>query len=404
MRKIIFYTENYEYGGLEKFLFDFIYKYRYDDILLMFNDDNDRILKFALENKLKYQIVNLKNKHKNYSGLRNIISKLYLRLLKPGLHYYKLFFNYFYIRRILKRYTQYNNIFIVNGGYPAAISCLGAVFAAKKVGIPNIVLSVLSCPLARSRMPLLHQIDRFIDRQISRSVNFIHVNAQVISRELVEKRGFDAEKIKTIYTGVDLRNALSVSNHKEDLLPGLDKNSGQIRLGTIGFLGVLKGQKYLIEAIHIIKMRGYDNVKCLIVGSGPEFENLNKLTHKLGLKNNIVFLGNYSYPVDIIFRYIDIYVFSSLYEGFPYAILEAMAYKLPIVTTDAGGIIEQVEDEINGYLVEKGNSQQLADKIIKMIENKDRWKEFGQNSWNKVKSNFTIDKMLEQIDNLLVVN
>jgi len=95
----------------------------------------------------------------------------------------------------------------------------------------------------------------------------------------------------------------------------------------------------------------------------------------------------------------DIFVFPTYYpaEGHPWVIIEAMAQGLPIVTTDQGAIAESVIDGVNGFIVEKRNPVQIAEKIKFLIENPDIRKKMGEESRRLYLENFTEEKMIERL-------
>ena len=100
-------------------------------------------------------------------------------------------------------------------------------------------------------------------------------------------------------------------------------------------------------------------------------------------------------------RNLDIYVLTSTKEGFPYTILEAMSHGLPIVATRVGGVPEAVIDGENGFLVEAKNAQALADKIAVLVEAEEVRKEFGRKSRERVRQEFSLQKMLKKTREVL---
>ena len=92
----------------------------------------------------------------------------------------------------------------------------------------------------------------------------------------------------------------------------------------------------------------------------------------------------------------DIYVSSSVKEGLPYSILEAMAAELPIITTAVGGVPEMIKDNDNGLLIEPKNYKILAEKIKYLIENKPLAQRLGQQARQDVKENFSKEKMIRE--------
>ena len=97
----------------------------------------------------------------------------------------------------------------------------------------------------------------------------------------------------------------------------------------------------------------------------------------------------------------DIFVFPTYYpaEGHPWVIVEAMAAGLPIITTNQGAITESVKDGINGFIVEKKNPQQIAEKIKFLIGRPDIRKKMGEESRRLYLQNFTEEKMIERLSN-----
>jgi glycosyltransferase involved in cell wall biosynthesis len=127
-----------------------------------------------------------------------------------------------------------------------------------------------------------------------------------------------------------------------------------------------KGYKYLVKTLERLPK----NVNAIILGEGPEKENLLKLAKKLKVENRLILPGFVSEEEK--FQYLDnadIYVLSSLHEGFGIVLQEAMQVGLPIVATNNGGQVDFVKDGENGFLVEPKNSKLISEKIKEMIKN-----------------------------------
>jgi glycosyltransferase involved in cell wall biosynthesis len=89
----------------------------------------------------------------------------------------------------------------------------------------------------------------------------------------------------------------------------------------------------------------------------------------------------------------------SFAEGFPIALLEAMASYLPVVSTKVGGIPDMIHKE-NGILITPGNSSELAEAIIKLLNSEDLCAEMGNNNRMRVEKYYTIENMIEKISSL----
>jgi len=148
-----------------------------------------------------------------------------------------------------------------------------------------------------------------------------------------------------------------------------DSETPRKRILFVGRLDPVKGVQYLLKAMKIVS-KVLPEAKLILVGDGEERENLESLTNTLGLSDRVDFVGRISHEEipDYLYQ-ADIFVLPSLSEGFPLVILEAMACGLPIVATRVGGVPDIIEDGVNGYLVESGDFQEMAKKIIFILEN-----------------------------------
>jgi len=118
--------------------------------------------------------------------------------------------------------------------------------------------------------------------------------------------------------------------------------------------------------------------------------NLNKYVKVEGFINNVI---PYYYNNDLL-------VCSSFVEGFPLSILEAMSIGLPIISTDVGGVNEQIKNGKNGFLVESNNSNDLAIKIQYFYRNRDSIEKMGKESHQIFNDKFGVDKMIHNYNSL----
>jgi len=190
--------------------------------------------------------------------------------------------------------------------------------------------------------------------------------------------------ILVLGNGVDMNKFEKLSRHAiRQKLTISDKEKILIFVGT---LKPIKGLDYLIGAMaHIVKEE--PQVLLWIIGEDTQQGQLQSLAQKMNLQQKIVFTGFVS-PNEIPNYLVaaDIFVLSSLGEGFPNVLLEAMAAGLPIVATKVGGVPEIVTDRENGFLVEPRNSPQLAEKILFLLQNEDVRKQFSANNIEKARS------------------
>jgi len=175
------------------------------------------------------------------------------------------------------------------------------------------------------------------------------------------------DKIKIIPNGIDIKDFQSLDRQPDrDFRRNYAADDEKIIL-FIGRLVREKGVQVLLEALsHLISK----NIKCkmLIVGRGPFEDNLKQTAANLGIYPNVYFTGYIDDQTrNKIFSISDVAVFPSFYEPFGIVALEGMAAGLPVITTDAGGLNEIIQNGVDGIKVPVGDVQALAQAIESVI-------------------------------------
>lgn len=170
---------------------------------------------------------------------------------------------------------------------------------------------------------------------------------------------------------------------------------------------ISKGILVLLDACKILKEKGYSFVCNFIGGETQEMsaKQFQQEIVKRGLTNEVIYNGKkYGKEKCIFFKQADIFVFPTYYynETFGLVNLEAMEYKLPIVTTDEGGIKDIVKDKENGFISQKNNPDSLATCIEQLLYNKELRYKMGENGYKKFKEQFTLLKFENQIKKILI--
>lgn len=219
-------------------------------------------------------------------------------------------------------------------------------------------------------------------------------------RELLIKLGVSSEKIIVINNAVDIPIEIDfdeIQKFREQY-----QLKGKIIL-TIGRLVPWKGMRALIEIMPAIRKEFLD-VNLLIVGRGPQENELKQLADKLGLSDKIKLAGKVASPElkQKIYQLADIVVLNTFYEGMSNVLLEAMAAGRAIVTTRAGGNPEFVNNQ-NGLLIDCNNAEQIKEALRELLDKPERRRTLGlaaraaakRYSWNNL-----IDKNEDVILNL----
>ena len=168
-------------------------------------------------------------------------------------------------------------------------------------------------------------------------------------------------------------------------------------VGTIGRLAKQKGYRFLIDAAALI-LKEYPNIYFLIVGDGPLAEELREQANSLGIGENIIFTGGRT-DIEEILPCIDIFASSSLWEGLPTVLLEAMAAKVVIVATDIPGTNELIKHNVNGWLVDHHDANAIREGILHVMNTPHLRIKLVKSAENTLKD-YSIDHIAEQYETL----
>jgi len=206
-------------------------------------------------------------------------------------------------------------------------------------------------------------------------------------------------KVKVIHMGVKTPDKISEPNINRDFFT----------IVTPANLLEVKGHKFLAEACSILIERGIDSFQCIFYGEGPLRTELEKLIQEKGLTEYIKIPGAIPHQ-ELLKIYknhkVDIVVLPSIttadgeHEGIPVALMEAMAYGIPVISTDTGGIPELIGDG-SGIMVEEKNAEAIADALERLIKDKDYRYEIGRKGRLRVEKEFDIEKNVKALIELI---
>lgn len=245
----------------------------------------------------------------------------------------------------------------------------------------------------------------FEEKMLERAKKIIAVS-HFTKRELLEYYKIPENNIRVIHNGVDV-NKFKPAPDKRKVKEALGFNPDDLAIVSVGRLYARKGLFTLIESMPAVVKR-FKNAKFIISGKGQSDEMRKLIAHaeKLGVKNNIIFTGYYpDKKLPKLYQAADVFAFSTFYEHHPFAVLEALATGLPVVTTTVGGIPETIESDKNGFLVEPFNPRQFADRILYLLEHPANAAEMGALARKTVEERFdwriVVKKVLKVYDEAL---
>ena len=378
-RKILFIIETYPSGGSDKIvntLSKNLSKKFNIDILI--NQSND--LKFL--NDIKIHNINLK-----FYNLPNLNKILYLTniifikhfnmLVYLLLKYLNFFFGviYFIVRMVnLKPDIVISN----NGNYPGGdynrAALLSAILLKKKT-----IHLIHGEPRISKKLKYLFPeviIDYLINKNATNIADSKEVKYQLKCRTRIKN-------IKYIYNGV-----------KSEKVKKYNVNN-KIKYISVGDISPLKNQEFLINVMYDLIHEHSVSCELLIIGQIKNLNYFNKLEQLICKLDLQKFIKIKPYQKNI-YRFLyksDVFLHSSKSESFPYSILEAMNVGLPIISSNVGGIKEQISQNKNGYLYPLNNKKKAIQKIL-LLKSKKLIKLYGLNSKNIFERNFTHEAMI----------
>jgi glycosyltransferase involved in cell wall biosynthesis len=263
---------------------------------------------------------------------------------------------------------------------------LFAAIAAASVNIPLIVTRpnvLVGSMKSRWRGIVYRLIDSYTMRQAARVVAVSNMGYQFLRSKLRVSH----TKVVRIYNGVDVAAYQAGSDRARNLC-----------IGTCAQLSPQKGWEDFLEVVRRI-IRLFPKLRVVIVGDGPMRDDILERATALGIKDRLSLVG-FKKDVRVYLREMDVFLLTSFTEGFPVAILEAMASGLPVVATDVGGVGELVLHGKTGYLTKPREVDMLTRHVKRLLEKRKLRKELGGAARKHVRANFTIEKMVRGYEEL----
>lgn len=259
---------------------------------------------------------------------------------------------------------------------------LYVAIAARLAGVPVVVTTEHGKNLWKK------WIHHFIEKWIISPLSSMRVAVSKDIRQIrVESGNVPKDKITVITNCVEIpENIRRYAGRKK------------VRIGTVGRLVPAKNYGALITAFKKLMEDGL-NTELIFVGDGPERLKLESMVRDLGITVHVTFAG-YQDNVNAFLREFDIFALSSIREGIPVAMLEAMAMGVPVVATKVGGIPEVIQNNVDGLLVDSRNPEMIAHALKKLMEDtslRNRIAKAGRRKMARLFSREAICRQYEQL-------
>lgn len=242
-----------------------------------------------------------------------------------------------------------------------------------------------------------------IHRAIYKNVDHVIAISEVIRKNLIETHPVDSEKVSVVHHGVSPADYDLPELERRKIRASLGCTENDILIGTIGRLQVGKGHLEFIGMAAKLLLK-YENVRFVVVGEPTAGEEdkariIYRRARELELDDRFQFLG-FRKDIPKILKAMDIFAFPSHAEAFGLVVIEAMAARLPVVSSRCDGILDIVVDGRTGFLVEPKNTDQLTAAVEKLILDRELRLQLGENGYNRINQFFTVEKMVDDIETI----
>lgn len=220
--------------------------------------------------------------------------------------------------------------------------------------------------------------------------------SQANKKLLVADYKVNPQRLKLIFNGVDVNKFTFTSVGRIRIRQILGISQEQFLIGTVARFSFQKGHLYTVEAIPQI-LKSYPQARFVFIGEGPTQVKVKTRVRQLALEPFVTFLGART-DISEILSALDLFLLTSLYEGLPLSILEAMGVGLPVVATQVSGTPEAVRDHDTGLLIPPANSKAVAEAVIYLIQNPELRRRMGVNGHALLHRRFNKAFMVQQIE------
>jgi glycosyltransferase involved in cell wall biosynthesis len=240
---------------------------------------------------------------------------------------------------------------------------------------------------------------RLLERFLAYSTTVLIAVSPEVRDDLVRLHVAPAEKFVVVRLGIELTervDAAEPARAEVRRLLGLDAQ--RFVVGWVGRMTAVKRTGVVLLAFRGLRERGVDAALCL-VGDGPDREQLERSAHELGIARDCLFVG-YQDDVGGFYSAIDALILPSANEGTPVSVIEALAAQRPAVATRVGGVSDVIRDEVDGFLVELGDADAIADHLAALAGNPGRRAEMGAQGRAQVLTRYAVARLVDDIDEL----
>jgi glycosyltransferase involved in cell wall biosynthesis len=247
--------------------------------------------------------------------------------------------------------------------------------------------------------PLTTLAFRTLERWLARITTVLVAVSPEVRDDLVRMQVAPASKFSVIRLGIELDErveALDDARGETRRLLGVSPDAFVV--GWVGRMTAVKRTDDVLKTMRRLVDGGVD-AYLLLVGDGPDREHLERYAHELGLAKRCLFVG-YQEDVGRFYTAIDALLLPSANEGTPVSVIEALAAGRPAVATRVGGVPDVVREGVDGFLVEVGDAQGLADRLSQLAADPEQRARMGAEGRARVLERYAVERLVDDVDRL----
>ena len=246
--------------------------------------------------------------------------------------------------------------------------------------------------------PTKERAYRKIERALAREADALIAVSPEVRDELVELGVAPASHFAVIRLGIELSERMEGAERGKALRASLGIPPERFTVGWVGRMTAVKQAPDVLRAVRLLHERGVD-AALVLVGDGPDREQLQELARKLGIEDATRFVG-FQDDVGPWFNTFDALLLPSRSEGTPVSAIETLASGRPVVATRVGGVPDVVEDGVDGFLVDVGDMEAAAGHLARLAEDPALRARMGAAGSERTVRRYRVERLVDDIDRL----
>ncbi len=305
------------------------------------------------------------------------------------------------IREIRERIlAEKPDILFLNSSKAGAIGAIAARLCKKTLPHLRVVYRIGGWQFRDPIHPSLQWLYQTLERWSAHWKDIIVVNSESDRKAGVAHQIVPRKELVAIHNGIDpYPTPYTKGEARAHIAEAIQRplSDETIVIGTIANAYPAKDLATFIRAASHFGPHAH----WIIIGDGPERPTLEQLIHRLGLHERVHILGQ-RHDAKQLLPAFDVFALSSVKEGFPWALLEAMATKIPSIATRVGGIPEILSDNENGFLIEPQNPALLAQRVHALISDARLAHDFTMEAHQRIVTRFSLQSMIAAYERLFI--